>query len=103
MVFIQQGGRNEHQHICESLSLFANEVMPEFKARDAERQSAKSKRLSTAIRAAESRIAKPAPMEKIPEVESYPVLMERLGKADESRNGDGASILSLLGSEPNEG
>ncbi len=36
-VFIQQGGRNKHEHICESLELFAAEVMPEFKAREAER------------------------------------------------------------------
>ena len=29
--FIQQGGRNTHEHICEALDLFARDVMPEFK------------------------------------------------------------------------
>ncbi len=30
-VFIQQGGKNKHEDICESLELFAKDVMPEFK------------------------------------------------------------------------
>ncbi|MDY7082775.1 MAG: LLM class flavin-dependent oxidoreductase, partial [Halobacteria archaeon] len=29
IIFVQQGGRNEHEHICESLEIFADEVMPE--------------------------------------------------------------------------
>ena len=41
VIFIQQGGRNRHQHIAESLELFAAEVMPEFKAREAAREQAK--------------------------------------------------------------
>ncbi len=31
VTFIQQGGRNKHEHICEALELFASDVMPEFK------------------------------------------------------------------------
>jgi len=34
VIFIQQGGRNRHEHICESLELFAEKVMPEFRARE---------------------------------------------------------------------
>ena len=30
-VFIQQAGNNKHEHICESLEIFARDVMPEFK------------------------------------------------------------------------
>jgi alkanesulfonate monooxygenase SsuD/methylene tetrahydromethanopterin reductase-like flavin-dependent oxidoreductase (luciferase family) len=41
VAFIQQGGRNRHDHICESLELFAREVMPEFKAREATRRQAR--------------------------------------------------------------
>ena len=33
VVFIQQGGNNRHADICSSLELFAQRVMPEFKAR----------------------------------------------------------------------
>jgi len=49
VTFIQQGGRNRHQHICESLELFASEVMPEFHAREAERQRVKDEELAPFI------------------------------------------------------
>lgn len=39
MILVQQGGRNEHEHICESLELFAGEVMPEFHAKEEERET----------------------------------------------------------------
>jgi len=32
VVLLNQAGRNTHEHICESLELFAQEVMPEFQA-----------------------------------------------------------------------
>ena len=32
VVLLNQAGKNTHEHICESLELFANEVMPEFQA-----------------------------------------------------------------------
>ena len=32
VVLLNQAGRNTHEHICESLELFATEVMPEFHA-----------------------------------------------------------------------
>jgi hypothetical protein len=46
IIFISQAGKNRHEHICESLELFASEVMPEFKERDLERQKAKAERLA---------------------------------------------------------
>ncbi|MCC6271457.1 MAG: LLM class flavin-dependent oxidoreductase, partial [Microbacteriaceae bacterium] len=48
-VFIQQGGKNKHEHICESLELFAAEVMPEFKAEEEERQAKKMDELAPSI------------------------------------------------------
>lgn len=38
-------------------------------------------------------------MDPIPEVESYPVLMERLGMPQEDRREGGDILSSLLGSE----
>src|SRR5205823_6891700 len=38
VIFIQQGGRNQHAHICESMELFAREVMPALKAGEAARE-----------------------------------------------------------------
>jgi alkanesulfonate monooxygenase SsuD/methylene tetrahydromethanopterin reductase-like flavin-dependent oxidoreductase (luciferase family) len=32
MILLNQAGKNTHEHICESLDLFAREVMPEFHA-----------------------------------------------------------------------
>jgi hypothetical protein len=51
-VFIQQGGNNRHQHICEALEMFADEVMPEFKASESDRQAAKDAELAPYVEAA---------------------------------------------------
>lgn len=53
--FIQQGGRNRHEHICESLEMFASDVMPEFKEHEAERQKAKAEELAPYIEKAMKR------------------------------------------------
>ena len=45
-------GNNRHEHICESLELFAAEVMPEFAERGREREAAKRERLAPAVEAA---------------------------------------------------
>lgn len=42
IVFLNQAGRNTHEHICEGLELFAKEVMPEFHAQEAEHQEWKA-------------------------------------------------------------
>ncbi len=42
VIFLQQAGRNRHEHICESLELFAAEVMPDFK-KDVEAREAKKR------------------------------------------------------------
>src|SRR6185503_10789195 len=55
MIFMQQGGRIEHDHICASLELFAREVMPALKEREAERERAKAEELAPFIAAAMAR------------------------------------------------
>ena len=55
LIFIQQAGRNQHEHICESLELFAEQVMPEFHAGEAERLAAKEAELAPYIEAALAR------------------------------------------------
>ncbi|HEY5107931.1 MAG TPA: LLM class flavin-dependent oxidoreductase [Caulobacteraceae bacterium] len=52
VAFIQQGGRNQHEHICEALELFAAEVMGEFKEREAERVKKKAEDLAPFVKAA---------------------------------------------------
>jgi alkanesulfonate monooxygenase SsuD/methylene tetrahydromethanopterin reductase-like flavin-dependent oxidoreductase (luciferase family) len=55
VIFMQQAGRNRHDHICQSLELFAAEVMPEFKAEMAEREAKKAKELAPYVEAALAR------------------------------------------------
>ena len=55
VIFLQQAGRNRHEHICEALELFAAEVMPEFKAQVAEREAKKARELAPFIEAAMGR------------------------------------------------
>ena len=49
IILLNQAGRNTHQHICESLELFAKEVMPEFHAMEPEHQEWKQKVLNREI------------------------------------------------------
>jgi alkanesulfonate monooxygenase SsuD/methylene tetrahydromethanopterin reductase-like flavin-dependent oxidoreductase (luciferase family) len=52
VIFLQQAGRNTHEHICESLSLFAAEVMPEFQDEVADREARKQRELAPFVAAA---------------------------------------------------
>jgi hypothetical protein len=70
VAFIQQGGRNKHEHICEALELFAGEVMGEFKAREAARVAKKAEELAPYVEAAFKRKEwmKPLADDEIPHV-----------------------------------
>jgi len=52
VIFILQAGRNRHEHICESLELFAERVLPRFAAQRDEREAHKAQRLAAAASAA---------------------------------------------------
>jgi hypothetical protein len=73
MIFVQQSGNNRHEHICESLELFAKAVMPEFKARETVRQAKKQQLLAPFIAAALARKPKLAPIAPadIPAIEAF--------------------------------
>jgi alkanesulfonate monooxygenase SsuD/methylene tetrahydromethanopterin reductase-like flavin-dependent oxidoreductase (luciferase family) len=55
VTFIQQGGKNRHEHICESLDVFARQVMAEFHDGDAERERRKQSELAPYIEQALAR------------------------------------------------
>src|SRR6185503_8295966 len=55
VIFLQQAGRNRHEHICESLELFAADVMPAFKADVEAREAKKRVELAPWIEAALAR------------------------------------------------
>jgi len=59
LIFVLQAGNNRHEHICESLELFAREIMPEFAERADDAERAKDERLAPAVEAALARLAPP--------------------------------------------
>jgi alkanesulfonate monooxygenase SsuD/methylene tetrahydromethanopterin reductase-like flavin-dependent oxidoreductase (luciferase family) len=65
LIFVSQAGRNRHEDICESLELFAREVMPEFRDRVEAGEAAKARRLAPGIEAALDRRSprRPVPAE----------------------------------------
>jgi alkanesulfonate monooxygenase SsuD/methylene tetrahydromethanopterin reductase-like flavin-dependent oxidoreductase (luciferase family) len=56
-IFATQVGRNRHEHVCESLELFARAVLPEFRERDEKREPEKRARLGPAVERALARRA----------------------------------------------
>jgi len=78
VIFIQQGGNNRHEDICSSLELFATRVMPEFRDRHDARARRKAEELAPYVEKAMARIPPLSPANDEP-IESYPVLMSRLG------------------------
>ena len=49
MILLNQAGKTSHQDICDSLELFAEEVMPEFHAAEAEHAEWKRKVMAREI------------------------------------------------------
>jgi hypothetical protein len=73
VMFVQQSGANRHEHICESLEIFASQVMPEFKEREEARVAQKERELAPFIEAALARKPRMTPLEEaeIPRVEAF--------------------------------
>ncbi len=59
VIFVSQAGRNRHEHVCESLELFAKEVLPGFAERADEVDAARRERLAEACERALARRAPP--------------------------------------------
>jgi len=88
VIFIQQAGNNRHEHICESLELFADRVLPGFKERHAARTHRKAETLAPYIEQALRKIPPLPAMDTVAPVDSYPVLMQKMGaQVDDSTIG----------------
>ena len=85
VTFIQQAGMNKHEHICESLELFASEVMPEFKAREAEREAKKTEELAPYIEAALAR-KKLMPMPDDKDIPVFSALGRSIAEGEQDPN-----------------
>jgi hypothetical protein len=73
VMFVQQSGANRHEHICESLEIFASQVMPEFKQRGEARAAKKEREMAPYIEAALNRKPRLAPVDdaEIPRIEAF--------------------------------
>lgn len=72
IIFLQQGGKNRHEHICESLELFGRQVLPEFVAGREELEASKAAELAPYIERALARKKRMEPLadEEIPVVKA---------------------------------
>jgi len=72
VIFLQQAGHNRHEHICESLGLFAAEVLDEFRSKADAREARKQQELQPWIDKALARRAMREPLadEDIPVVKA---------------------------------
>ena len=81
LILLQQCGKYRQEHVCESLELFAAEVLPQFKERDVERERGKRRELAPYVAAAMDRIPPLNSPAEVPAVAAYPRLWEREGGA----------------------
>jgi hypothetical protein len=81
LILLQQCGNYRQEHVCESLELFAAEVMPQFKERDAQRGRQKQRELEPYIAAAMNRIPPLDAPADVPAVAAYPRLWATEGGA----------------------
>lgn len=78
LILLHQSGSYKHEDICASLKLFAKEVLPEFKEREAQRQKERETALAPFIEAANLKVSDLEPMEEVPQVESYPLMWKKM-------------------------
>jgi alkanesulfonate monooxygenase SsuD/methylene tetrahydromethanopterin reductase-like flavin-dependent oxidoreductase (luciferase family) len=99
LIFVMQAGKNQHEHICESLEMFGKEVMPEFKDRDDKQVAAKAKRLEPVIEQAMARRTDEAP--KLPDGYSFASIPKRM--VDAANNEEGKKWLEKFADDRAKG
>jgi hypothetical protein len=105
VIFIQQGGRNRHEHICESLELFAREVLPGFQERREAREARKRERLAAAVERALARKSWLPPLAdaEIPEIHALGrQIVQQLPEHERRGTFQSGSGLSVPLSDPAE-
>jgi alkanesulfonate monooxygenase SsuD/methylene tetrahydromethanopterin reductase-like flavin-dependent oxidoreductase (luciferase family) len=97
VIFIQQAGRNKHEHIIDSLKLFSEKVMPQLKQDQAARDARKTAELAPYIAAAMARKQWMAPVEpdSVPVISAYGrsvVASDEIIQKDKYKRGPGAGF-----------
>jgi alkanesulfonate monooxygenase SsuD/methylene tetrahydromethanopterin reductase-like flavin-dependent oxidoreductase (luciferase family) len=88
LIFVQQCGRNAHEHIVESLELFAAECMPRLKENEAAKLAAKEAELAPYIEAALARKPRMKALspEEVPTFKSAATQRKEAGQAPAPNN-----------------
>ncbi len=105
VIFIQQGGRNRHDHICDSLNLFAEKVMPVLKEGAAAREAKKQAELAPFIEAALKRKRRMAPIADadIPTISAYGRSVLNAGQATEGPTHHLNADITVMMNDPAAG
>jgi hypothetical protein len=84
LILLQQCGNYRQEHVCESLELFAAEVLPPFQERDLERGRRKQRELEPYVAAAMERVPALDSPAEVAGVPAYPRLWAmQSGQAEE--------------------
>jgi len=79
LILLQQCGRYAQEHVCESLRLFAEQVLPEFQQRSEEREQRRRRELEPYIAQAMQRVPPLDPPADVAAVDAYPRLWAQAG------------------------
>ncbi len=101
IIFLQQAGNNRQDHIIESLELFGEQILPDFKKRQAAQARHKAEELAPFIEKALSKLPF-IPEAKLEPVESYPVLMQLVGMTAEGVSGGEEMVRAIAGEAEDE-
>jgi alkanesulfonate monooxygenase SsuD/methylene tetrahydromethanopterin reductase-like flavin-dependent oxidoreductase (luciferase family) len=82
LILLQQCGNYRHEHVCESLELFAREVLPEFREREEARERRRRAELEPHVAAALARLPPLGEPAEVAAVEAYPRLWGGRGTPD---------------------
>jgi alkanesulfonate monooxygenase SsuD/methylene tetrahydromethanopterin reductase-like flavin-dependent oxidoreductase (luciferase family) len=82
LILLHQCGKYKHEDICESMKLFAAEVLPEFREREAIREKVKETELALFIEEANKKARTPQSTEKTQAIDAYPLMWKKMSSAD---------------------
>ena len=104
IIFVQESGRNEHRHVCDSLELFATDLLPEFQARDRVREEAKRQELAPYVEAALARKPRLEPMEPsaVPAVEALGLQRAARGEPERAFYNDRGGAIPIPRENPHK-
>ena len=98
VIFVMQAGRNRHEHICESLELFGQQILPRFAEGREEAEAAKADRLAPVVDKALARRSPPRSLQApYPVNEDAEIAAAR--RAGRAHLRDSATERAMLGAE----